>query len=225
MTKIRRSIAERLIRAQQTTAMLTTFNEIDMTAVQELRARHQEGFKKAHGVSLGLMSFFARASVLALKHFPAINAQIEGNDILYFEHVHLGIAVSTERGLVVPVLQHAEAMSFAKIEQEIKRAATAARDGKLSIDDLSGGTFTITNGGVFGSLLSTPILNPPQTGILGMHAIQDRPVAVQGEVKIRPMMYVAITYDHRLVDGSDAVQFLVRLKQLLEDPLQMILEI
>jgi len=225
MTKIRRSIAERLIRAQQTTAMLTTFNEIDMTAVQELRGRHQEDFKKAHGVSLGLMSFFARASVLALKHFPAINAQIEGNDVLYFEHVHLGIAVSTERGLVVPILQHAETMSFAKIEQEIKRVATAARDGKLSIDDLSGGTFTITNGGVFGSLLSTPILNPPQTGILGMHAIQDRPVAVQGEVKIRPMMYIALTYDHRLVDGSDAVQFLVRLKQLLEDPLQMILEI
>src|SRR5262245_28538118 len=225
MSKIRRSIAERLVRAQQTTAMLTTFNEIDVTAVQELRKRHQDDFKKAHGVSLGLMSFFARASVLALKHFPAINAQIDGDDILYFEHVNLGVAVSTERGLVVPILQHAEKMSFAKIEQEIKRVAIAARDGKLSIEDLSGGTFTITNGGVFGSLLSTPILNPPQTGILGMHAIQDRPVAVQGEVKIRPMMYIALTYDHRLVDGSDAVQFLVRLKQLLEDPLQMILEI
>jgi 2-oxoglutarate dehydrogenase E2 component (dihydrolipoamide succinyltransferase) len=225
MSKVRRSIAERLVRAQQTTAMLTTFNEIDMTAVQEVRQRNQEEFKKAHGVSLGLMSFFARASVLALKHHPALNARIEGSDIVYFDHVHLGIAVSTERGLVVPVLRDAESMSFAKIEQEIKRAATAARDGKLSIQELSGGTFTITNGGVFGSLLSTPILNPPQTGILGMHAIQDRPVAIKGEVQIRPMMYIALTYDHRLVDGSDAVSFLVRLKQLLEDPLQMILEI
>jgi 2-oxoglutarate dehydrogenase E2 component (dihydrolipoamide succinyltransferase) len=225
MTRIRRSIAERLVRAKQTTAMLTTFNEVDMTAVQELRARNQEQFKQAHGVSLGLMSFFARASVLALKHFPALNAQIDGGDIVYYDHVHLGIAVSTDRGLVVPVLHNAEGMSFAKIEQEIKRAAAAARDGKLSLQDLSGGTFTITNGGVFGSLLSTPILNPPQCGILGMHAIQDRPIAIKGEVHIRPMMYLALTYDHRLVDGSDAVSFLVRLKQLLEDPLQMILEI
>ncbi len=225
MSKIRRSIAERLVRARQTTAMLTTFNEVDMTSVQEVRARNQEEFKKAHGVSLGLMSFFARASVLALKHHAALNAQIEGGDIIYYDHVHLGIAVSTDRGLVVPILRNAESMSFAKIEQEIKRAAAAAREGKLSIQDLSGGTFTITNGGVFGSLLSTPILNPPQTGILGMHAIQDRPIAVHGEVKIRPMMYLALTYDHRLVDGSDAVSFLVRLKQLLEDPLQMILEI
>ncbi len=225
MSKIRRSIAERLVRAKQTTAMLTTFNEVDMTAVQEVRERNQEEFKKAHGVSLGLMSFFARASVLTLKHHPALNAQIEESDIVYYDHVHLGIAVSTDRGLVVPILHNAEAMSFAKIEQEIKRAATAARDGKLSIQDLSGGTFTITNGGVFGSLLSTPILNPPQTGILGMHAIQDRPIAIKGEVEIRPMMYIALTYDHRLVDGSDAVSFLVRLKQLLEDPLQMILEI
>jgi 2-oxoglutarate dehydrogenase E2 component (dihydrolipoamide succinyltransferase) len=225
MSKIRRSIAERLVRAQQTAAMLTTFNEIDMTAVESLRARNQERFKEAHGVSLGLMSFFARASVLALKHFPALNAQIEGETIVYYDYVHLGIAVSTERGLVVPVLHHAEEMSFARIEQEIKRAATAAREGKLSVQDLSGGTFTITNGGVFGSLLSTPILNPPQTGILGMHAIQERPIAVAGQVQIRPMMYVALTYDHRLVDGREAVSFLVRVKQLLEEPLQMILEI
>ncbi|MBW8886035.1 MAG: 2-oxo acid dehydrogenase subunit E2, partial [Planctomycetia bacterium] len=189
---------KRLVRAKQTTAMLTTFNEVDMTAVQELRARNQEQFKQAHGVSLGLMSFFARASVLALKHFPALNAQIDGGDIVYYDHVHLGIAVSTDRGLVVPVLHNSEGMSFAKIEQEIKRAAAAARDGKLSLQDLGGGTFTITNGGVFGSLLSTPILNPPQCGILGMHAIQDRPIAIKGEVHIRPMMYLALTYDHRL---------------------------
>jgi 2-oxoglutarate dehydrogenase E2 component (dihydrolipoamide succinyltransferase) len=225
MSRVRRSIAERLVRVQQTTAMLTTFNEVDMTAVQELRRKHQEQFQQAHGVSLGLMSFFARATVLALKHCEALNARIEESDIVYSEHVHLGIAVSTERGLVVPILQHAELMSFAKIEQEIKRAAGAAREGKLSINELSGGTFTITNGGVFGSLLSTPILNPPQSGILGMHAIQERPIAVKGEVQIRPMMYVALTYDHRLIDGSEAVSFLVRLKQLLEDPLQMILEI
>ncbi|HEY2412567.1 MAG TPA: 2-oxoglutarate dehydrogenase complex dihydrolipoyllysine-residue succinyltransferase [Pirellulaceae bacterium] len=225
MSKIRRSIAERLVRVQQTTAMLTTFNEVDMTSVQELRRKNQEQFLKTHGVSLGLMSFFARATVLALKHFEALNARIEDNDIVYSEHVHLGIAVSTERGLVVPILHHAEQMSFATIEQEIKRTAAAARDGKLSINDLSGGTFTITNGGVFGSLLSTPILNPPQSGILGTHAIQERPIAVKGAVQIRPMMYVALTYDHRLIDGSDAVSFLMHLKQLLEDPLQMILEI
>jgi 2-oxoglutarate dehydrogenase E2 component (dihydrolipoamide succinyltransferase) len=225
MSKIRRRIAERLVRAQQTAAMLTTFNEIDMTAVQELRARHQEQFKKMHGVSLGLMSFFARACVLALKRFPSLNAEIENDEILYHEPVHLGIAVSSERGLVVPVLRHAESMSFAKIEGEIKRMASAARDGKLSIQDLSGGTFTITNGGVFGSLLSTPILNPPQTGILGMHAIQERAVVVSGRIEARPMMYVALTYDHRLVDGHEAVSFLVKVKQLLEEPMQMILEI
>jgi 2-oxoglutarate dehydrogenase E2 component (dihydrolipoamide succinyltransferase) len=225
LSKIRRSIAERLVRAQQTAALLTTFNEIDMTAVQELRARHGHQFQEAHGVSLGLVSFFARASVLALKQFPILNAMLEGNDIVYHEHVHLGIAVSTDRGLIVPVLRNVESLSFARIEGEIKRAAAAARDGKLSISELSGGTFTITNGGVFGSLLSMPILNPPQTGILGMHTIQDRPVAVKGQVEIRPMMYVALTYDHRLVDGKDAVSFLVRLKHLLEDPMQMILEI
>jgi 2-oxoglutarate dehydrogenase E2 component (dihydrolipoamide succinyltransferase) len=225
MSAIRRRIAERMLRAQSTAAMLTTFNEIDMTAVQELRQRHGEQFAEMHGVALGLMSFFARATVLALKQFPVLNASLDDGDILYFDHVHLGIAVSTDRGLVVPVLREAEGMSFPRIEQEIKRAATAARDGKLSVAELSGSTFTITNGGVFGSLLSTPILNPPQTGILGMHAIQDRPIAFQGQVVIRPMMYVALTYDHRLVDGKDAVSFLVRLRRLLEDPLQMVLEI
>jgi 2-oxoglutarate dehydrogenase E2 component (dihydrolipoamide succinyltransferase) len=225
MSKIRRSIAERLVRAQQATAMLTTFNEIDMTTVEDVRARHQERFKQAHGVGLGLMSFFARASVLALKQFPILNARLDGDDIVYHDHANLGIAVSTNRGLVVPVLHNVETLSLAHIEKEIKRLAAAARDGKLSIHDLSGGTFTITNGGVFGSLLSTPILNPPQTGILGMHVIQDRPVAVNRQVEIRPMMYVALTYDHRLVDGQDAVSFLVRMKQLLEDPVQIILEI
>jgi 2-oxoglutarate dehydrogenase E2 component (dihydrolipoamide succinyltransferase) len=225
MSKIRRSIAERLVRAQQTMAMLTTFNEIDMTAVQELRHRYREQFQKAYGVSLGLMSFFARATVAALKQFPVLNARLEGDDILYSDAVHLGVAVSTERGLVVPVLRDVQSMSFARVASEIKRSAAAARDGKLSIQELSGGTFTITNGGVFGSLLSTPILHPPQSGILGLHTIQDRPVAVNRQVEIRPMMYVALTYDHRLVDGRDAVSFLVRLKQLLEDPMQMVLEI
>lgn len=225
MSKIRRSIAERMVRAQQTMAMLTTFNEIDMTAVQDLRAEHQERFKKAHGFSLGLVSFFAWASALALKQFPVLNAKIDGPDIVYHDHVHLGVAVSTERGLVVPVLRNVESLSLPRIEAEIKRVATAARDGKLSIDELSGGTFTITNGGIFGSLLSTPILNPPQTGILGLHAIQERPVALQGQILIRPMMYVALSYDHRLADGQDAVSFLVRIKQVLEDPIQMLLEI
>lgn len=224
MTKIRRRIAERLVRAQQTAAMLTTFNEIDMTTVLQLREQHKEQFEKSHGVSLGLMSFFSRATVLALKQFPAINAEIEGTDIIYHDHVHLGVAVSTDRGLVVPVLRHAEQMSFAKVESEIKRVAGAARDGKLSLQELSGGTFTITNGGVFGSLLSTPILNPPQTGILGMHTIQKRPMVVDDRIEIRRMMYVALSYDHRLVDGREAVQFLVKLKHLLEEPLSMLLE-
>lgn len=225
MSKIRRSIAERLVRAQQTSAMLTTFNEIDMTAVQELRSRHGERFKEVHGVSLGLTSFFARACVLALKQFPVLNAQIDNGDIVYHDHVHLGIAVSTDRGLVVPVLHNVETMSLPRIESEIKRAAAAVRDGKLSIQDLSGGTFTITNGGVFGSLLSTPILNPPQTGILGLHAIQERPVVVKGKIEARRMMYVALTYDHRLADGKDSASFLVRVKELVEDPMEVILEI
>jgi 2-oxoglutarate dehydrogenase E2 component (dihydrolipoamide succinyltransferase) len=225
MSKIRRSIAERMVWAQQSMAMLTTFNEIDMTAVQELRSRHQERFKAAHGFSLGLVSLFAWASARALKQFPILNAQLDGPDIVYYDHVNLGVAVSTERGLVVPVLHNVESWSLPRIEAEIKRVANAAREGKLSIHELSGGTFTITNGGIFGSLLSTPILNPPQTGILGLHVIQDRPVAIRGQVHVRPMMYVALTYDHRLADGQDAVSFLVRLKQVLEDPIQMLLEI
>ncbi len=225
MTKIRRRIAERLVRAQHTAAMLTTFNEIDMTNVLDLRARHKEQFEQTNGVSLGLMSFFSHATVLALKQYPAVNAEIEGDDIIYHDHVHLGVAVSTERGLVVPVLRHAEEMSFAKVESEIKRVAIAARDGKLALNELSGGTFTITNGGVFGSLLSTPILNPPQSGILGMHTIQKRPMVMENDrIEARRMMYVALSYDHRLVDGREAVLFLVKLKHLLEDPLSMLLE-
>jgi 2-oxoglutarate dehydrogenase E2 component (dihydrolipoamide succinyltransferase) len=224
MTKIRRRIAERLVRAQHTAAMLTTFNEIDMTEVLELRELHKEQFEKEHGVSLGLMSFFSRACVLALKQFPAINAEIDGTDIVYHDHVHLAVAVSTDRGLVVPVIRHVEHLSFAQIESEIKRVATAAREGKLSLQELSGGTFTITNGGVFGSLLSTPILNPPQTGILGMHIIQKRPIVINDKIRARRMMYVALSYDHRLIDGRDAVQFLVKLKKLVEDPMAMLLE-
>lgn len=224
MSKLRRRIAERLVRAQHTAAMLTTFNEVDMSSVLALRSSHKEEFEKAHGVSLGLMSFFARATVIALKHHPAINAEIDGDDIVYHNHVHLAVAVNTDRGLVVPVLRNVEELSFGKFEFEIKRMATAAREGKLAIEELSGGTFTITNGGVFGSLLSTPILNPPQSGILGMHTIQKRPICVGDEIVARPMMYVALSYDHRLVDGRDAVQFLVKLKQLLEEPMSMLLE-
>ena len=225
MSRIRLKIAERLVAAQQTAAILTTFNEVDMTAVQELRGRYKERFTEVHGVSLGLMSFFVRACVQALREFPRINAFVEGSDIVYHEFVNLGIAVSTQRGLAVPVLRNVHLMSFATIESEIKRLALAARDGKLAMDELSGGTFTITNGGIFGSLLSTPILNPPQSGILGMHAIQKRPVAVGEEIEIRPMMYTALSYDHRLVDGRESVSFLVRLKQLLEDPARLMLEI
>ena len=225
MSRIRQRIAERLVLAQRTAAMLTTFNEIDLSAVVDLRRRHKERFQEVHGVSLGFMSFFSRAVVLALQGFEDVNASIDGTDIVYHDYVHLGIAVSTERGLLVPVLRHAEHMSMAQIESEIKRLALGARENKLSLDELSGGTFTITNGGVFGSLLSTPILNPPQAGILGMHAIQERPVAVDGEVVVRPMMYVALSYDHRLIDGKMSVTFLVRLKELLEDPARLMLEI
>lgn len=225
MSKIRKRIAENLVRAQQTAAILTTFNEIDLHNVMEIRAKYKERFEKIHNVGLGFMSFFARAVVLALKEFPRVNAQIDGNDIIYHDYVNLGIAVSTERGLAVPVLRNVEQMSFAKIESEIKRLAAATRDGKLSLQELSGGTFTITNGGVFGSLLSTPIINPPQSGILGMHAIQKRPVVVNDEIKIRPMMYVALSYDHRLVDGRESVSFLVRVKEYIEDPARLMLEI
>jgi 2-oxoglutarate dehydrogenase E2 component (dihydrolipoamide succinyltransferase) len=225
MSKIRKKIAERLVQAQQTAAILTTFNEVDLQAIIDLRTKYKEKFEKTHGVGLGFMSFFARATVLSLKQFPLVNASIDGSDIIHHDYVNLGIAVSTERGLAVPVLRNAQTMSFAKIENEIKRLAAATRDGKLSLDELSGGTFTITNGGVFGSLLSTPILNPPQSGILGMHTIQKRPVAINDQVVIRPMMYIALSYDHRIVDGRDSVSFLVRLKELLEDPARLMLEV
>ena len=225
MSRIRQRIAQHLVAAQRNAAMLTTFNEVDMSEVMQVRAKYKERFAEVHGVSLGLMSFFSRAAVLALGEFPAINAQVDGTDIVYHDFVNLGIAVSTERGLVVPVVRHAERMSLAGIESEIKRLALGARDNKLALDELSGGTFTITNGGVFGSLLSTPILNAPQSGILGMHSIQQRPVALDGQVVIRPMMYVALSYDHRLVDGQDSVSFLVRLKELVEDPARLILEV
>ncbi|HLL88921.1 MAG TPA: 2-oxoglutarate dehydrogenase complex dihydrolipoyllysine-residue succinyltransferase, partial [Tepidisphaeraceae bacterium] len=225
MSKIRKRIAENLVRAQQTAAILTTFNEIDLTDLMALRGRYKEQFEKTYGVGLGFMSFFVKAVVLALREFPRVNAFLEGDDMVFHDFVHMGIAVSTDRGLAVPVMRHAERMSFAKIESEIKRLATAARDGKLGLEELSGGTFTITNGGVFGSLLSTPILNPPQSGILGMHAIQKRPMVVGDEIKVRQMMYVALSYDHRIVDGRESVSFLVRLKQYLEDPARLMLEV
>jgi 2-oxoglutarate dehydrogenase E2 component (dihydrolipoamide succinyltransferase) len=225
MSKIRKRIAQNLVRAQQTAAILTTFNEVDLTHIMALRAKYKERFQEVHGVSLGLMSFFARACVLGLKEFPRVNAQLDGDDTVYFDHVHLGIAVSTDRGLAVPVLRNVERMSFARIEAEIKRLANATREGKLGLQELSGGTFTITNGGVFGSLLSTPIINPPQSAILGMHTIQKRPVAVGDRVEVHPMMYLALSYDHRMVDGRESVSFLVRVKEFLEDPARLMLEI
>lgn len=225
MTKIRQTIAKRLVQAQQTAAILTTFNEVDLTEVMNLRTKFKERFQEVHGVGLGFMSFFSRAVVMALKEFPRINAYLEGEDVVYHQHINLGIAVSTERGLAVPVLHKIENMSFGRIETEIKRLANAVRDNKLAIEELSGGTFTITNGGVFGSLLSTPILNPPQAAILGMHAIQKRPVAIGDKIEIRPMMYLALSYDHRLVDGRESISFLVRVKQCLEDPARLMLEI
>jgi 2-oxoglutarate dehydrogenase E2 component (dihydrolipoamide succinyltransferase) len=225
MSKLRKKIAERLVSAQHTAAILTTFNEVDLFNVMEIRSRYKEKFEKTHGVGLGFMSFFSKAVVLALKEFPKVNGQIDGDDVVYHDYVHLGIAVSTDRGLAVPVLRNAHAMSFAKIESEIKRLATATREGKLGLEELSGGTFTITNGGVFGSLLSTPILNPPQSGILGMHTIQKRPVVINDKIEIRPMMYIALSYDHRLVDGRESVSFLVRVKELLEDPSRLMLEV
>jgi 2-oxoglutarate dehydrogenase E2 component (dihydrolipoamide succinyltransferase) len=225
MTKIRKRIAQNLIQAQQTAAILHTFNEVDLQAVSDIRSRYKETFEKKHGVGLGFMSFFARAVVLALQQFPNVNASIDGEEFVYHDYVNLGIAVSTDRGLVVPVLKNVQDMSFAKIETEIKRVATAARDGKLGLEDLSGGTFTITNGGVFGSLMSAPILLPPQSGILGMHAIKKRPVAIDDQVVIRPMMYIVLGYDHRIIDGRESVSFLVRIKELLEDPARLMLEI
>ena len=225
MSRLRKRLATNLVTAQHTAAMLTTFNEVDMSAIFALRGNYKEAFAEKHGISLGLMSFFVRASVLALQEYENVNASIEDDEIVYHNYVNMGIAVSTPKGLVVPVLKNVEQMSFAMIESEIKRVALSGRDGKLSIPDLSGGTFTITNGGVFGSMLSTPILSPPQTGILGMHAIQNRPVGVGDQVEVRPVMYLALTYDHRLVDGRDSVTWLVRVKELLEDPARMMLEV
>jgi len=225
MSPIRQRIAERLVRAQHTAAILTTFNELDMSAVLDLRARYRESFEQRHGVRLGFMSFFARAAVLALREIPELNAEIRGTDIAYHGRVHLGVAVQTPRGLVVPVVRDAGRLSFAAIEREILRLAERARQGQLSIEELSGGTFTISNGGVFGSLLSTPILNPPQSGILGMHKFEKRPVVLDDQVVVRPMMYVALSYDHRIVDGEQAVTFLVRVKERIEDPERMLLDV
>jgi 2-oxoglutarate dehydrogenase E2 component (dihydrolipoamide succinyltransferase) len=223
MSRLRTRIAERLVEAQQTAAMLSTFNEVDLGAVMALRARYKEAFEKQHGVKLGFMGFFVKATVEALKRHPVVNASIEGTDIVYHDYHDIGIAVSTDRGLIVPILRDAERQTFAGIEGAIADYGRKARDGTLSMDDLTGGTFTITNGGVFGSLLSTPILNPPQSGILGMHKIQERPVVVDGQVVVRPMMYLALSYDHRIIDGRDAVQFLVAIKEALEDPARLLL--
>ena len=226
MTRLRATIAKRMVEAQQTAAMLTTFNEVDMTGIMELRAQYKDAFQAAHnGTRLGFMSFFVRASTEALKRFPAVNASIDRNDIVYHGYQDIGVAVSSDRGLVVPVIRDADSLSLAEIEDQIRIYGERARDGKLGIDEMTGGTFTISNGGVFGSLLSTPILNPPQTAVLGMHKIQDRPVAQSGEVVIRPMMYLALSYDHRLIDGQEAVRFLVTIKDFLEEPARILLDI
>jgi len=226
MTRLRASVAKRLVEAQHNAAMLTTFNEVDMTGVMGLRKKFGEEFQKVHnGTKLGFMSFFVRASVEALKRFPAVNASIDGSDIVYHGYFDIGVAVSTERGLVVPVVRDADALSLAQIEDQISDYGSRARAGKLTIEEMQGGTFTISNGGIFGSLLSTPILNPPQTGILGMHKIQDRPVVVDGQIVVRPMMYLALSYDHRLIDGREAVGFLIAIKGLLEDPARILLEL
>ena len=225
MSKRRATIARRLVEAQHTAAMLTTFNEVDMSAVMQLRERRKEAFTKKHGVGVGIASFFVKAAIGALKAFPQINAEIQGDEIVFKHYYDIGMAVGAEGGLVVPVIRNADRMSVPELERAIEERASRAREGRLRPDDLAGGTFTITNGGVFGSLLSTPLLNPPQSGILGMHAIQQRPVARDGQVVIRPMMYVALSYDHRLVDGEQAVTFLVRVKERLEDPSRMVLEV
>ena len=225
MTRIRARIAERLIDAQNTAAMLTSFNEVDLKAVMEIRAKYKETFEKAHGVKLGFMSFFAKAAVEALKKFPIVNASVDGTDIIYHGYYDIGIAVSTPRGLVVPVVRDADLLSMADIEKSIVAYGQKARDNKLSIEDMTGGTFTITNGGTFGSLISTPIINPPQSAILGMHAINDRPMVVNGEIVIRPMMYIALTYDHRIIDGREAVLFLRTIKEGLEDPARLLLQL
>lgn len=225
MTKLRQTIARRLKEAQSTAAMLTTFNEVDMSAVMALRTKYKDVFEKKHGVKLGFMGFFTKAVTHALKEIPAVNAEIDGTDIIYKNYAHVGVAVGTEKGLVVPVVRNADQMSIAEIEKDIGRLGIAARDGKLSVADMQGGTFTISNGGVYGSLMSTPILNAPQSGILGMHKIQDRPVVVSGQIVIRPMMYLALSYDHRIVDGKEAVTFLVRVKESLEDPERLVLDL
>jgi 2-oxoglutarate dehydrogenase E2 component (dihydrolipoamide succinyltransferase) len=225
MTPLRRRIAERLVESQQTAALLTTFNEVDMTAVKAVREEFKESFQQRHGVKLGFMSFFVKAAIEALKAFPAVNAELRGTDIIYKNYYDIGVAVGGGRGLVVPVLRNAEAMSFADVEKTIGDFGERARANKLSPDELQGGTFTISNGGVYGSLMSTPIVNPPQVGILGMHAIQDRPVALKGQVVIRPMMYVALTYDHRLIDGRESVSFLKRIKECVENPSRILLEV
>jgi len=225
MSRMRSRIAERLKEAQNSAAMLTTFNEVDLKPMMDLRARYKETFEKTHGVKLGMMSFFTKAAVEALKRFPAVNASIDGKDIVYHDYFDVGIAVSSERGLVVPILRDVDDMSYADIELAIRGMSEKARDGKLGIDDLTGGTFSITNGGVFGSMLSTPILNPPQSAIMGMHNIQQRAVVVDGEIVIRPMMYLALTYDHRIIDGREAVQFLVTIKNILEDPARLLLQV
>jgi len=225
MTRLRQTIARRLKDAQNTAAMLTTYNEVDMSAVMELRSRYKDIFEKKHGVKLGFMGFFTKAVTHALKEIPAVNAEIDGNDIIYKNFAHVGMAVGTDKGLVVPVIRNADQLSIAGVEKELGRLAKAARDGSLSVGDMQGGTFTITNGGVYGSLMSSPILNAPQSGILGMHKIQDRPVVVGGQIVIRPMMYLALSYDHRIVDGKEAVTFLVRVKESLEDPERLVLDL
>ena len=226
MTRLRRTIAARLKEAQNNAAMLTTFNEVDMSAVMALRSEYRDAFEKKHnGTRLGFMSFFVRAAAVALKEFPAVNAEIDGDDIVYHNFVHMGIAVGGANGLVVPVLRHAETLGFAQIEKGIADFGKRARDGALKLDELTGGTFSITNGGIYGSLMSTPILNPPQSGILGMHKIQERPMVVGGKIEIRPMMYLALSYDHRIVDGKEAVSFLVRLKEGIEDPRRLLLDL
>ena len=225
MTRLRQTIARRLKEAQETAAMLTTFNEVDMTAVMALRNQYKDAFEKRHGVKLGFMSFFVKAAVYALKKYPVVNASVDGTDIIYHGYFDIGIAVSSPRGLVVPILRNADQMTFADVERTIAEYANKARDGKLSIEELTGGTFSISNGGTFGSMLSTPIINPPQSAILGLHAINDRPVALNGQVVIRPMMYLALSYDHRVVDGREAVTFLVKVKQAIEDPTRLLLSV
>ena len=224
ISRLRLKIAERLKQAQNTAAILTTFNEVDMSAVFEMRNRYKESFEKKHGVKLGFMSFFVKAAIQALKEIPEVNAEINGDEIIYKNYYDIGVAVSAPNGLVVPVVRDADSMNFAEVESEIGRLGMRARDGKLTIDEMTGGTFTVSNGGIFGSLMSTPILNSPQTGILGMHKIQERPVVVNGQIVIRPMMYIALSYDHRLIDGKEAVTFLVRIKESIENPERMLLD-